>query len=216
MQHIEHLSLPPEEWLVDLPVQEKSAAPVPQQAAVTRTRNMALICHIQVGILITFYGVLLTFAIWLLFDTWSSKFTLLKMLGVNGPALSEPLLQTINYAVVGGFMGSILYHIRQLYHYYLKNKYDPRWFGKYLTAPLEGAIMAIVVLALIRGGASLFGGSSESEVTGATNFTVFGTGALVGFSTRDVVAWLEGLAGSRFGDKKDDDDPAQGGRGNTD
>jgi hypothetical protein len=53
--------------------------------------------------------------------------------------------------------------------------------------------MAMVVLALIRGGVAVFGGSMRTDVTGAGNFAAFGTGALVGFGMRDVVGWLESL-----------------------
>lgn len=201
--------LPPEDFMEALIPAEASRAQAKEVVIEGQVKpRLLMICHVQVMILVTFYGLLMSFSVWLLFDTWSSKFTLLQMLGVNGHALGEPLLQTINYAVVGGFMGSILYHIRQLYHHYLKSSYDARWFGKYITAPLEGAIMAMVVLALIRGGASLFGGSSDADVTSATNFTVFGMGALVGFSTHDVVAWLEDLADSRFRGKPAEDKQA--------
>ena len=58
--------------------------------------------------------------------------------------------------------------------------------------------MAMVVLSLIRGGVAVFGGSMGTDVTGASNFAAFGTGALVGFGMRDVVGWLESLVKTMF------------------
>ena len=65
--------------------------------------------------------------------------------------------------------------------------------------------MAMVVLALIRGGVAVFGGSMGTDVTGASNFAAFGTGALVGFGMREVVGWLEGLVKTMFTTKEPED-----------
>lgn len=152
----------------------------------------------QVSFLVGYFIALLLFSFWFLFDVWSNNFVLLRLIGVTAVALEEPLLRTIGFTITGGFLGSILYHIRVLFHYYAKRKYDPRWFGKYLTAPWEGASLAMVVLALIRGGVTVFGGSTGTDVTAASNFAAFGVGALVGFGMRDVVGWLGYLIQNMF------------------
>lgn len=153
----------------------------------------------QIYFLIFYYLFVLAFAFWLLFDTWSSNFVLVQAIGVRGDALEDELLRTILFTIVGGIMGNVLYLVRQLYNHYAKLKdYDPRWFGKYITGPWEGAGMAMVVLALIRGGVAVFGGSTGTDVTAVSNFAAFGTAALVGFGMRQVVGWLEGLVRTMF------------------
>lgn len=153
----------------------------------------------QVYALVAYYLIVLFFSFWFLLDTWGSQFALMRLIGLRGETLEDPLLRTIGFTFVGGIMGSLLYQIRSLFYFYaLKKTYDPAWFGKYITAPWEGAGMAMVVLSLIRGGVSVFGGSMGTDVTGASNFAAFGTGALVGFGMRDVVGWLGSLIHTMF------------------
>ncbi len=166
-----------------------------------------------------YYLIVLLFSFWLLFDTWSRNFMLVRLIGVSGEALEEPLLRTIGFTIIAGIMGSVLYQMRMLFKWYAKEqKFDPRWLGKYVTAPWEGAGMAMVVLSLIRGGVGMFGGSMETDVTPLTNFAAFGTGSLVGFGMRDVVGWLESLVKTMFsvkdrdeekGKSRDEDDETQ-------
>jgi hypothetical protein len=98
-----------------------------------------------------------------------------------------------------GVSGSILYSIKMLFHFYAKERrFDKEWFGKYLTAPFEGAGLAIIVLALIRGGVAVFGGTMGTETNPVNDFSTFATAALVGFGMRDVVGWLEKLVRNMF------------------
>ena len=179
--------------------------PTPQRgqgyllADATRHDTTATNYSRQVHVIVVYYLVVLFFSFWFLFDTWSSNFTLMRLIGVSRQALEEPLLRTIGFTIVGGVIGSLLYQIRALFdHYARRGTYDPRWFGKYITGPWEGAGMAMVVLSLIRGGVAVFGGSMGTDVTGAGNFAAFGTGALVGFGMRDVIRWLESLVKTVF------------------
>jgi len=165
-----------------------------------------------VTILVVYYFATLLFSFWFLFDVWSRNFTIFRMLGVQGEALNDDLLRTIGFTMVGGLLGSTLYQIRVLFYYYAKKRYDPRWFGKYVTSPLEGAGMAVVVLALIRGGVALFGGSTGADVTALNNFAAIGTGALVGFGMRDVVGWLGHLVRTMFTIPSDGNNPRPGTR----
>jgi hypothetical protein len=124
---------------------------------------------------------------------------LIRWVGLKGEALVDPLLRTIGFTIIGGVLGSLLYHIRVLFfHFAQKKNYDPAWLGKYITAPWEGAGMALVVLSLIRGGVAVFGGSMGTDIKGVNNFAAFGTGALVGFGMRDVVGWLGMLISTMF------------------
>ena len=178
---------------------------------------------VQVSFLGVYFLAVLAFAFWLLLDVWSKNFVFMRRLGVpaqmlvivegSSEASESHMLRAIGFAVVGGIMGSVLYQIRVLYRFYAQEKrYDSRWFGKYITGPWEGAGMALVVLALIRGGVAVFGGSTGIDVSNSGNFATFGVGALVGFGLRDVVEWVERLVQTMFtiSDKdKPEDEPGE-------
>ena len=140
----------------------------------------------------------LFFSFWFLLDIWSGNFTSMKLMGISGKALEDPLLATIGFTMGGGLFGGILYHMRMLYRYHTSGAFSLRWTGKYLSAPWESAAMALVVLSLIRGGVTLFGGSTGTDVTAVNNFAAFGTGALVGLGMRDVVGWVGKIVRSVF------------------
>ena len=148
------------------------------------------------GIMLYLILVLL-FCMWFLFDTWSSNLVVMKMIGITGKPLEDPLLRTLCFTMNGGAFGGILYHIRMLFKFHTKNSFDERWLGKYMSAPFESAAMALVVLALVRGGVALFGGTSGGG--GEVNdFAALGTGALVGLGMRDVVGWVGSIVRSIF------------------
>lgn len=154
---------------------------------------------IQVHALMLYFTILLFAALWFFLDVWSNNLRFMQWMGVRSPALEEPVLRTIGFTMVGGFLGSVLFQIRLLFRYYLKSDaYDYRWMGKYISAPWESAIMAMIVLALIRGGVALFGGAQGTEVNDTNNFAAFGVGALVGFGMRDVVGWIGSLVRATF------------------
>jgi hypothetical protein len=165
----------------------------------------------QVNALIAYFILMLLGGFWFLLDVWSGNFTILRGFGLSGEILTDPLLKTIGYTMVGAVFGSVLFQIRSLFNFYLKSgKYDPRWIGKYISAPWESAAMALVVLSLIRGGVALFGGSSGTDVNATNNFAAFGTGALVGYGMRDVVKWLGRLVISMFRtDEEEDSEEAE-------
>lgn len=173
--------------------------PAPQKSPAEERRDFR-----QVNLLMFYFIILLFLAFWFFLDVWSGNLRSMQWMGVQLEALRNPeedlaLLRTIGFSLVGGFLGSVLYQIRLLYRYYLKfNKYDHRWIGKYVTAPWESAVMSMIVLALIRGGVTLFGGSQGTEVNDTNNFAAFGVGALVGFGMRDVVGWIGDLVRTMF------------------
>lgn len=153
----------------------------------------------QVQGLMLYFVVLLFLSLWFFLDVWSENLRFMKWMGVPDEKLTEPVLRTIGFTMVGGFLGSVLFQIRLLYQYYLKSdEYDYRWIGKYASAPWESAIMSMIVLALIRGGVALFGGSQGTDVDDTNNFAAFGVGALVGFGMRDVVGWIGSLVRTTF------------------
>ncbi len=154
---------------------------------------------LQVNLLVLYFLILMLLALWFFFDVWSKNLRFMQWIGIQSPSLDDPILRTIGFTMVGGFLGSVLYQIRLLFQFYVKTDvYDYRWMGKYVSAPWESAVMAMIVLALIRGGVALFGGSQGTEVNDTNNFAAFGVGALVGFGMRDVVGWIGGLVRTMF------------------
>ncbi len=111
-----------------------------------------------------------------------------------------PLLTTM----LGGAMGNVMYNIRVMYQHYIKRgDYDPKWWGKYFSGPFEAAVLALVVYALLRGGVAAMAGlpmnmEPPTDAMGTTVLAALGLGALVGFSIRDVVGWLQSLSETLF------------------
>ena len=167
-------------------------------AMVARPRDEEdMFIFLQVHGLMLYYVVLLLLAFWFLLDTWSGRFSSMDFLGLKQQALDFPSFRTVAYLVTGGFLGSILFQIRQLYQCYVKKEvYDYRWVGKYVTAPWESAAMALIVFSIIRGGLTVLNSSSPGDVT--NNFAAFGIGALVGFGMRDVVGWMGNIVRTVF------------------
>ena len=154
----------------------------------------------HIAFLVVYYSVLLFGLLRLFFDVWTQSYTIMFWLGIDAVAAQDPLFRTVGFVIVGGALGSILYSIRTMFKHYIDGTYDHRWFGKYFTAPFEGAVLAVIVLALLRGGVALLGLPSGAEVDTANNFAIFGINALVGFSMRNVIGWIGRIAESIFGD----------------
>ncbi len=170
----------------------------------------------QVYGLVAYYMALLVVILALVFDLWISGNALLRRLGVGQNVLTAPLFLPLVSAVLGGALGSILYNIRQLFHYYAREpqKYNPRWLGKYVSGPLEGGLLALVVYALLRGGVVVLNPVAIAAIQTTPNIeqalaqadvtaglAAFGLGTLVGFGTRDVVGWLQDLVETMFGER---------------
>jgi hypothetical protein len=186
-------------------IRNKPFPPTPQKnfgyrlVDATNTRKKKAHHSKQVTGIVIYYLIILFISFWLLLDTWSKQFTVLRWAGFEIKGSTDPVLLTIGYTLIGGILGSLLYHIRVLFYFYAQKKcYDPDWLGKYITAPWEGAGMALVVLSLIRGGLAVFGGAASSDVTSTGNFAAFGIGALVGFGMRDVIGWIGNLIQTMF------------------
>ena len=154
---------------------------------------------LQVNLIVFYYLVVMLAAFWLFLDTWGGNLVVLSHLGLRQQALEDPLLPGMAFLITGAIMGSILYHIRVLFHYYVKSGfYNYRWFAKYISSPWESAAMALVVFALIRGGLAMLGGPPAESAGSTSYFSSFGVGALVGFGMRDAVGWLSNLAQTMF------------------
>jgi hypothetical protein len=110
----------------------------------------------------------------------------------------KKMLISMAFLITGAIVGSVLYLIRELFRFYVKEaNFDPRWLGKYFSAPWEAAALAVAVMSIVQGGAVFLGGSGIDFSAGKP-FTVFGFGAVVGFGVREVVGWVGGVTKSMF------------------
>ncbi len=133
------------------------------------------------------------------------------------PAWLRATLPPLLTSMVGGLLGNVLYNIRVMYVHYVKRcDYDTRWVGKYLSGPWEAAALALVVYALLRGGvATLSGvslvseGSNGTAIQDTAMLAALGLGALIGFSIRDVIGWLQRLSETLFGERQEPSGPAR-------
>jgi hypothetical protein len=164
----------------------------------------------QVYVLALYYVAFFLFLFWSLIDVWSGQLRILKFIITDLPSentMDRSMLIEISFALLGGFGGSIEYHIKALYDHYTRGKYNPNHFIKYLTAPFEGAALAVIVLSLIRGGITMLSGPPDSGkgTPTVTAFAALSIGALVGFGMRAVVSWLLGLVQTMFGRESEAD-----------
>lgn len=155
----------------------------------------------QVRFFIFYYTVLLVLSLLALGFLWQNASVVQQW---AAPQWLQALILPLFTTMLGGMMGNVLYSIRVMYNHYIKKRdYDPKWWGKYFSGPFEAAVLALVVYALLRGGvASMTGLSLTSEAApgqeGTVMLSALGLGALVGFSIRDVVGWLQALSKTLF------------------
>jgi hypothetical protein len=161
-----------------------------------------LVNFLEVNFIVVYYLGVMLGVFWLFLDTWSNRFSVMYWLGIREQILADSTVPAMVFAIAGGILGSVLYNIRTLFHYYLKKKeFNYRWLAIYISAPWESAVMALLVFALIQGGLALLGGLPATDNTSTSRFASFGIGALVGFGMRNVVDWMEELTGTMFGKK---------------
>jgi hypothetical protein len=180
----------------------------------TRERSRATRPAWHAATLTSYYLALFAFLFWLSLDIWTGGLRFMILIGFENikdrMATESSSFHAVSYTLIGGAMGSILYSIRSFFTHYAgrrRTSYSRRWFGKYLTAPWEGAALAMVVASLIRGGVVVFGGqTAPSFSSGANAFAAFAIGTLVGFSMREVVGWLHKVTRTMFGGREECDD----------
>jgi hypothetical protein len=116
---------------------------------------------------------------------------------VTWQGISNPPLRALSYAFSGGILGASLYNLRTLAdHIAVQCDYSPRFWVDYLTRPLLGGVLGIVVYAFAAGLAWTL--TLQSPVGDQMPKVIFALGFLSGYALRSVLAWLNSIAKSIF------------------
>lgn len=106
-------------------------------------------------------------------------------------------LRTLIYAASGGMLGASLYNLRTLAdHVAVQRDYSSRFWVDYLTRPMVGAVLGVVVYAFAIGLAWTL--TLQSPVGSQMPKVVFALGFLSGYALRSVLEWLNGIAKTVF------------------
>jgi hypothetical protein len=162
----------------------------------------------KVRLLILYYVVLLFVVFGFLLDFWC-KASVLTWLRIDAELIeTDPWIRIVGIIISSGALGSILYHGRQITHYYGNGTFNARWQPRNVIAPFLGAGLSLIVLALIQGGIAALGYQIEAEsiADSKSKFFAIGFGAVVGFSSRIVVTWLQSVCKTMFGLKYEEPD----------
>jgi hypothetical protein len=134
----------------------------------------------------------LVFCGWLLIDIWSRAFQFAPLAPFK-EQLTAPIFRLMAYSALGGALGGVVDGIRSFIVWHAERKsFGWRFIWKYLALPLQGAALAIIVYALLRGGIAAFsGGLGSTEGTVMASMFALATGALCGYGSREVFIWLD-------------------------
>ncbi len=112
-------------------------------------------------------------------------------------AITSLPFRALVYAASGGVLGASLYNLRTLAdHIAVQRDYSARFWVDYLTRPLLGGILGVVVYAFAVGLAWSL--TLQSPVGAQMPKVVFALGFLSGFALRSVLTWLNGIAKTIF------------------
>jgi beta-lactam-binding protein with PASTA domain len=138
---------------------------------------------------------------WLLLDTWTGEypFWLKKAYPGSLTQLNYPIFKLVIYTALGGGMGAAVNNIRSFVYWHSElNAFGKRFFWKYVSMPPLGAVLAVMVYAIIRGGTTLISGSPSGEVLPATSLAAWVMGALAGYGSGKVLIWLDDKVNTLF------------------
>jgi adenylate kinase family enzyme len=108
--------------------------------------------------------------------------------------LTYPSLRTLAYVACAGALGAITYSIRCIGRYSILRMLDfeaYKWW--YLLRPLQGALLAVGIYAILSGGIASMGGRFDGSGEGR-KYALFGLSFLIGISTEAFVEWLVAVA----------------------
>jgi hypothetical protein len=143
---------------------------------------------------------MLAFLLWLLFDTWAGRNTILTALGYKGAVLTSPTFRLMAYVAIGGALGGTIDALRSLISWHAQQRaYGVRFVWKDLSLPLAGATLGLFAYITVKGGAGVFNGDFTLDPKGGEpTIAAFAVAALAGFSATQVYRWLDDKANKLF------------------
>jgi beta-lactam-binding protein with PASTA domain len=137
---------------------------------------------------------------WLLLDTWTGEYPnwLIKLFPKG--QLNYPIFKLVAYTAIGGAMGAAVNNIRSFVFWHAElNAFGRRFVWKYFSMPPLGAVLAVMVYAIIQGGTALISGNSPGGNAGpTTSLAAWVTGALAGYGSGKVLIWLDDKVNTLF------------------
>ena len=134
------------------------------------------------------------FLLWELVDIWSGRFLVMAWVGFDpATCAASTTFKQLAYLVVGGALGSALSSIRSLIFWHCSHRaFEPRFIWRYLTAPLSGAALSLLVQALVRAGTAVLGADvGAASGGGRSEMMLFAIGMLSGYGAEQVTRWLD-------------------------
>jgi hypothetical protein len=135
-----------------------------------------------------------SFLLWELVDIWSGRFLVMAWLGFDPRACAaSTTFKQLAYLVVGGALGSALSGIRSLIFWHCGHRaFEPRFLWRYVTSPLSGAALSLLVQALVRAGTAVLGADlGAASGGGRSEMMLFAVGMLSGYGAEQVTRWLD-------------------------
>jgi PASTA domain len=148
-----------------------------------------------------YLGVALCFFLWLLFDTWARKNTIVTWFGYSPSDLQSylalPIFRSFAYTFIGGALGGIIAGYRSCIYWHCEQRaFGWQFVWRYIFFPKLGATLALFVYAILRSGIAVIGGSVS---LGETNMLLaLAIGSLVGYGSPQVVKWLDSQVNKLF------------------
>lgn len=107
----------------------------------------------------------------------------------------SPVLLLMAYAIIGGGLGGAINGIRSFIGWHAEREaFKRRYVWKYISQPLIGVALAVIVYAFFRSGLVAFGGNFTPDDNFANQaLAAFALGALAGYGSRRVLIWLKKL-----------------------
>ena len=136
--------------------------------------------------------------LWLLFDVWSNCNWLARkviaLFGCEaGDSLDSSTYRLVACWMIGGGIGGVINGCRSLIFWHCeKNAFSARFIWKYILFPVLGAVLGLIVYALMHSGVGLLSGPTKPGA-GASGqaLAYFGVGALAGYGANAVFRWLD-------------------------
>lgn len=142
--------------------------------------------------------------LFLLFDVWSGT-NFIQWVARNSGfdaqrCLNSTAFRLVAYSFIGGGIGGVINGFRSLILWHCDyGAFGVRYVWKHVIYPIQGALLGLIVYALVRSGVVLLDGGTKSVEADSTQaLAYFGIGALSGYGAQAVFRWLDDKVSNLF------------------